>query len=442
MTLYKQSIENTLHYTLEQIQKEYPSAEAAISASQDHGLLTSVRLGKTDAIEHSQNNHLEITLYNGHQKGLVTTNNFSQTSINEAIQKAWSIAHYTSSDTYNGLPEKSLLASNIPELDLYHPWKALDTSLALSIATECEAIALQNSKISNSEGCSVESYDGTVGYANTQGFLHSYNTSSHSIGLSLIAEQAGHMQRDSEYTTSRIHTNLEDITSLAEKAVDKTLKKLGAQRPKTGHYPVIFTPQMSRTLISALFTAISGTSQYKKNTFLLNQLHQPIFPEWLSITETPHLLQEIGSRPYDDEGVQLHLNPIIKQGALSRYLLSSYSAKKLGLTSTGNAGGISNITLTNSGLSFNELAQKMGNGILVTEMMGQGTNITNGNYSRGASGFYIENGVIQHALEEFTVAGNLKEMFQNIIAIGNDVDLRSSIQTGSILVDNLMVAGS
>lgn len=415
------------------------AAEAAFSV--DNGLSVSARLGEVETIEFHCDQGIGVTVYFGQQKGSASTNDVSADSLKETVQAACSIARYASPDEYAGLPLPEQLASEFPDLDLNHPW-AIDAEQAISLAIECENTARQFDKaITNSEGASVNSHQGTRVFGNSLGFLQGYQSSRHSISCSVLAGTGDAMQRDYWYSVARNAQLLESAQSVGERAAQRTLARLNARSLSTRQAPVLFAPEMASGLIGALIGAISGSSLYRKSSFLLDSLGSQILPDFVRIHEQPLLIGGLGSSSYDAEGVATQTRDIVSDGILRSYLLSTYSARKLGMQTTGNAGGVHNLTVEPGQLDFAGMLKLMNTGLLVTELMGQGVNRVTGDYSRGASGFWVENGVIQYPVEEITIAGNLKTMLRNLVAIGTDVDLRGNIRTGSILLEQMAIAG-
>jgi len=436
-----ENLQNTIKIILEEGNKANATAiEAGISISS--GLQTTVRLGQVETMEFTRDKSLGITLYKGHKKGSVSLSDLSIEAIRSSIQAACRIAEYTEEDIYAGLAEKSLMAKEIPDLQLYHPY-TITPEDAIELAKTCEAEGLAaDSKITNSEGGHFAKYESTYAYGNSHGFLAGYQTTRYSMSCSLIAESQNGMQTDSEYTLSREYGNLWDAKTVGQQAAFKTIQKLDARKIPTCQTPVIFAPQMARGLLRSFIAAISGGNLYRKSSFLLDSLHQAIFPHWVNITEDSHLLRGLGSAPFDEEGVATRKRNIVKAGVVESYVLSSYSARKLGMQTTGNAGGIHNVMVEPSeAVDLNQLLIKMDTGLLVTDLMGQGVNIVTGDYSRGAAGFWVEKGIIQFPVQEITIAGNLRDMFKNLIAIGADVDTRGNILTGSMLLEEMTVAG-
>lgn len=419
----------------------YNVDDADISLSSEKGFSVTARSGDVETIEHHLEKSLSVTVYQNHCTGSASCSDFSKVAIEQTIEKALSIAKFAQKDPFSGLPDPSRLAKAYPDCDLMHAWD-LAPEKALSLALDCEALALDNAKIKQSEGVSVSSYFAEVTCANTRDFIGSFQYSEHAMGCSLIAKSGDQMQREHEYTVARVPTDLLSYDILAQRAVDKTLSRLDARPIPTQVCPVIFDAPIAKSLISAFVRAISGPSLYRRATFLLDAMGQPIFPSFVNIYQQPHLKAAMGSAPFDGEGVLTEHQNYIESGQLVRYMLGSYSARKLNLATTGNAGGVYNLTIDSTGESFEALLEAMGTGLLVTSLMGQGINITTGDYSRGASGFWVENGQIQFPVEEITIAGNLKDMFLGIQAVASDIDIRSSIRTGSILVNKVTVAGN
>lgn len=415
------------------------SAEAGLSV--DHGLSVSARLGEVETIEHHCDQGLGITVYINKKKGTASTNDFSPNSIKDTVKAACSIAKFSSEDQYAGLPDQNKLATEFPNLDRNHPWD-IEAEAAIDLAVECEDAARNyHAEINNSEGASVNSHQGIRVLGNSLGFLHGYESTRHSISCSVLGERDGNMQRDYWYSVSRKASLLESAQDVGVKSAQRTISRLGAKSLSTRQSPVLYAPEVASSLISSLIGAISGGSLYRKASFLLDSLDTQIFPDFIRIHEQPHLAMALGSSAYDAEGVATFARDIISAGVLQSYVLGSYSARKLNMESTGNAGGVHNITVESGSLDFDGMLNQLSTGLLVTELMGQGVNRVTGDYSRGASGFWVENGQIQYPVEEITIAGNLKDMYKNIIAVGNDVDYRGNIRTGSILIEQMAIAG-
>lgn len=414
---------------------------AEISIAQTKGFSVSARMGDVETLEHHLEKSFGVTVFQNQCTGSASSADFSPKSIQAAIEKALSIASFSSPDPYAGLADPTRFAKNYPDCDLYHPWDITPAD-AIALAIECEKTALAYDKrIVNSEGASVSTVNSNGVYANTLGFFGDYAASDHGISCSVIARENDKMQRDYEYTTARHAKNLNSIDWVARHAAEKTVQRLGAQRIKTQTCPVIFEASVAKSLLRSFVSAISGGNLYRQSSFLLNALGKPVFPPFMNIFQQPHLLQAMGSCPFDREGVATVDQHYVRDGELVSYVLSSYSARKLGMQTTGNAGGVFNLSITPSNVSLEQLIKKMHRGLFVTELMGQGVNITTGDYSRGAAGFWIDNGEIQFPVEEITIAGNLKPMLTGIIANSNDVDFRNGVHTGSILLDQMTVAG-
>ncbi|AZQ12152.1 metalloprotease PmbA [Shewanella khirikhana] len=417
------------------------AAEVAISKQQ--GLSVSTRLKEVETVEFNKDGALGITVFRDGCKGSSSTSDLSPEAIRQAVKAADDIARYTSADPCNGLAEASLMAKAVADLELYHP-ESLTPEELTELAIRAEAAALEaDPRIKNSDGASANAHTGIKVYGNSHGFLNGYCSSRYSLSCVVIGEEDdGNMQRDYDYSISRRYGELLAPELVGQKAAAKTLSRLGGRKIATGKMPVLFAHEVATGLVGHLISAISGSSLYRKSSFLLDSLDTQVFPEWLSIREEPHLLAGLASAPYDSEGVATVDRDIIRDGVLATYLLTAYSSRKLGMTNTGHAGGIYNWTLSDSGMDFDALVRQMGTGLIVTEVMGQGVNMVTGDYSRGAAGFYVENGEILYPVEEITIAGNLKDMYRSIQAVSQDRDLRSSIRTGGILLDAMKVAGN
>jgi len=424
---------------------EYAQSQGAdaceVAASNDKGFSVTARLGEVETLEQHNQRSMGVTVYHGHAKGSATTNIVSLDAINRAIDSALEIARFTTEDKCAGLADEQCMAYGYPQLDLEHPWP-IDTDTALEKAILCEQAARDDQRIVNSEGASVSSITTEMCYANSHGFVGEYRGTRHSISCSVIAGDENGMQRDYWYTLDRNANHLEEVESVGSRARERAVRRLSSRGLKTCSVPILFEPMLARTLIGHLFSAISGGALYREASFLLDSLGKKILPEWLTIKEDPHLPGALGSVPFDNEGVRTQARNIVENGVLQGYLLSSYSACKLGMQTTGNAGGVHNIRMTHSDKSQRDLLQEMGTGLLVTELIGHGVNTVTGDYSRGAAGFWVENGELQYPVQEITIAGNLAEMFQKISAVGNDTDTRGNVQCGSILVENMTIAGN
>ncbi|MBF4374699.1 metalloprotease PmbA [Vibrio anguillarum] len=416
------------------------AAEVAITKST--GLSVSTRMCEVENVEFNSDGALGITVYRGQRKGSASTSDLSEKAIAQTVAAALDIALYTSEDPYAGPAPKELMVRNIPDLDLFHPDEPNpDMAAKIAIAAEEKALAYSN-KIKQSDGASYDSHYGVKVYGNSHGLLASYASSRHSISCCVIGEgKNGEMERDYSYTVARHRDDLWSPELVGQQAAEKTISRLDAKKLKTGKVPVMFAADVATGLIGHLVMAISGGSLYRKSSFLLDKLGEKILPDWFNIAEKPHVLRALASSPFDSEGVFTQDRQIITDGVLSTYLLSSYAARKMKMTPTGHAGGIHNWYVQSTGQNFEQMLKALGTGLLVTEVMGQGVNAVTGDYSRGAAGFWVENGVIQYPVSEITIAGNLKDMFQQMVVVGSDVETRSQIQTGSILLESMKIAG-
>ena len=414
---------------------------AELEIDKGTGLSVEVRMGQVDKLQYHRDQGINLTVYFGHRKGFASTADFSPQALEDTLEAVCRIARYTSEDDFNGLAEPEQMASVFPKLDLYHPWE-LDAPLAIEMALQAEAVAREHDKrITNSEGAGVDSYAGLSLYANSHHFMGISHATRHSLSCAVVAQDGDSMQRDYWYSVSRVPGHLESADTVGAEAAQRAVRRLHARSLSTREAPVLFVPQLARGLIGNLAGAISGGSQYRKASFLLDSIGQQVFPDFVQLREDPLIPQALASRSYDAEGVATQQRDIVKDGIIQGYFLGSYSARKLGMTSTGNASGTSNLLLADTGVTFIDLLQQMGTGLMVTELIGSGVNGITGDYSRGAVGYWVENGMIVHPVEEVTIAGNLKDMFKGIVAIGDDVDERGSIRTGSILIDKMTIAG-
>lgn len=438
------SLQQQLQQLVEDLLKEAKSqgasaAEAAVSS--DAGLSVTVRLGETETIEHTRDNGLGVTVYFDKRKGSASTSDLSPQAIKETVEAACNFARYTSEDPCSGLADKDLMATEFPDLDLYHPW---DQSVEQSIdqAIRCESAAREaDARIFNSEGATLNSHNGLQVYGNTNGFIGGYPSSRHSLSCSVVAKEGESMQRDYWYTLSRKGELLQDAELVGEMAAQRTVARLNAQQVKTQQAPVLFQADVAVGLLRGFIGAVRGSSLYRKASFLLDHLGKPVFPSQINIHEEPRLPMGLASSAYDNEGVTTNRRDFIKDGVLSSYVLDSYSARKLGMQTTGNSGGVRNLRINSGNLDRDGLLKTMGRGLIVTELMGQGVNMVTGDYSRGAAGFWVENGEIQFPVEEITIAGNMKDMLMGLQEVGTDVETRTSVQTGSWLIDKMMIAG-
>jgi len=435
-----QSLADLAGQALDLARRDGASA-AEVEVSEGSGLSVSVRQGALETIEHNRDKGIGVTVYLGRRRGHASTSDFSADALARVVDKALSIARYTAEDDCAGLADEALLATSVPDLDLYHPWD-IDVDQAGALARDCEAAALAvDARIRNSEGGSLSSQNSQFVYANSLGFSGGYPSSRQSLSCAVIAEEDGAMQRDYWYTTARAAGDLDDVAVVGRRAGERALRRLRGRRLSTRQCPVLFEAPVASGLLASFVSAISGGHLYRKSSFLLDSLGQQIFPGFVRIQEQPFLPRGLASSPFDAEGVATHERDVVRDGVVQGYFLSSYSARKLGLRSTGNAGGNHNLIVSTTGEDFDALLRKMGTGLLVTELLGHGLNMVTGDYSRGAAGFWVENGQIAHAVEEITIAGNLRDMLRDIVALGTDVETRGSRRVGSILIGRMTVAG-
>ena len=421
--------------------KRQGADQAEVSASMERGLGVSVRKGELENLEFNQDRGFGITLYVGKRKGSASTTDSSPDAIRETVAAAKGIASHTEEDPFSGLAEASLMPTQSVDLDLYHPWD-IEPEQATAMAVECEAAGLSvDKKLTNSDGAQISSQQALRVYGNSHGFIGAYPSTRHSMSCVLIGEDNDGMQRDYWYSLSRRWQELESAVDIGVKAAERTVQRLSPQKAPTGKYPVILAPNLAAGLIGNLNSAISGGSQYRKASFLLDALGQQVLPSWLSLREESQMSGGLASAYFDGDGVATRNNVFVESGNLSNYILSSYSARKLGLATTGNAGGVHNLHLDAPMQPLSALLAQMGNGFFITELMGQGVNGVTGDYSRGASGYWVENGEIAYPVAEFTLAGNLKDMLLNIVALADDIDVRSSILAPSMLLESMTVAG-
>ncbi len=421
--------------------RERGATAAETEASEGFGQSVTVRRSEIETIEYNRDKGVGVSVYIGKQRGHASTSDFSAQALRDTVDAALSIARLTASDEFAGLADADLLATQFPELDLYHPW-GIDVEQAIELARSCEDAAFSaDAKVSNSEGASVSVQQSHFAYGNSNGFLGGYPSSRHSIVCAVIAGKDDNMQRDDWYTTARSAADLDAATEVGARAGKRAARRVGARKVATARVPVLFEAPIASGLLGHFVAAVSGGSLYRKSSFLLDSLGKPVFSPNVQIHDRPHLLRGLASSPFDDEGVATRSRDIVQNGVVQGYFLGSYSARKLGLRSTGNAGGNHNLSLDSTDGDLSAMLKKMGTGLLVTDLLGQGVNMVTGDYSRGAGGFWVENGEIAHPVQEITVAGNLKEMFMNIVAIGSDVEVRGSRQCGSVLVDGMTVAG-
>ncbi|AGG88174.1 metalloprotease PmbA [Rhodanobacter denitrificans] len=421
------------------------ASQAEVAASIDTGLSVNVRLGEVETVEHTRDRGFGLTVYFGQRKGSASTADLHPDSIQATLEQACAIARYTEADPAAGLADAARMATAFPDLDLWHPW-AIDTAQAIALGVAIEDAGRAHAGISNSDGASVQAGEGLSVYANSHGFVGRERGTRHALSLALIAGEGDGMQRDYWYDSVRAAGDFISAQALGDKAAERTLARMGARSLSTRQCPVLFAPELARGLVGHLLGAVSGGALYRQASFLLDHAGKRIMPAWLNIDERPHLPRGQGSGNFDAEGVATVDGALVEGGVLARYVLGSYSARKLGLPSTGNAGGVHNLIVEPGSVDgersdFDGMLQRLGNGLLVTEVMGQGVSTVTGDYSRGAAGFWVENGAIAYPVEGITIAANLRDMFAGIVAVGADVDPRSHILTGSILLERMTVAG-
>ncbi len=415
------------------------AAEAAVSFGS--ALSVTVRLGEVETLEHHRQRGLGVTVYIGQSRGSASTADWRPEAIRDTVQSACAIARHTAADPCAGLADPERLARQVPDLDLYHPWP-LSAEEAIALARECEAAALAHDpRIRNSEGGSVATHAGLVLYGNSHGFCGGYPTTRHSLSCSVIAQDDSGMQRNHWYTVARDRDALEAPAAVGQQAARRALRRLGSRRLGTRQAPVLFAPELARGLIGHFTAAVRGGALYRKASFLLDRLGAAVFPEFVTIRERPHLPGALASAPFDSEGVATADRDLVAGGVLRGYVLDSYSARRLGMETTGNAGGTHNLIVEPGALDHEGMLRQLGTGLWVTELLGHGVNPVTGDYSRGASGFWVESGELQYPVHEITIAGNLDRMFKEIVAVGSDVDARGGIRCGSLLLERMTVAG-
>ena len=436
----QRNLEQRVAFILDAAGKQGASA-CEVVVTQNTGLSVGVRQGEVETVEFNRDQGFGITLYLGKRKGTVSTSDTSDAAITSSIEAALAIARHASEDPYAGLADASLMATDLPELDLYHPWGQSPDAL-IERALQCEAAALAMDQRLMSDGANVSTQEGCRVYGNSHGFIGSSIGTRHSASAVMIVSSEQGMQRDYWYGVDRVPAGLQDPEVLGRKAAERTLARLGAGPVKTAKVPVLFAADQAAGLLGSLIGAISGGAVYRKSTFLLDALGQPIFPEWVNIDERPHLPRALGSAAFDGDGLATRAQHFVENGVLRSWVLGTYSGRKLGLPSTGNAGGVNNLHMASNAADLPALLKEMGTGLLVTEMMGQGVNGVTGDYSRGAGGFWVENGEIRHAVKEVTIAGNLLDMFRQLRCVGSDIERRGNYLTGSWLVDGMTVGGA
>ncbi len=419
------------------------ATQAEVSCSEERGLDVNVRLGEVETVESTRDRGIAVTVYFGQRKGSASTADLQPASLEATVAQACAIARHTEDDAAAGLADAALMAREFPDLDGWHPW-ALQADQAVDLALACEAAGREaDARVSNSDGASASTATSLSVYANSHGFIGRDRSSHHSIGCALIAGQGDGMQRDGWYSSALAREDLQDAAAVGRRAAERTVARLQPRSMATAQMPVLYAPEVSRSLIGSLLGAVSGGALYRRASFLLDSVGTQIFPDWFAIDERPLLRRGLRSSAFDGDGVATRNSALVADGVLQRYVLGAYSARKLGLQTTGNSGGVYNLQVRPSvDAGLVELARQMGQGLLVTELMGQGVNAVTGDYSRGAGGFRVENGEIQYPVDGITIAGNLKDMFSRIEAVGSDIDARSHIHVGSILVGRMTVAGN
>jgi PmbA protein len=437
---FSELVENVLAHA-----RKVGASDAVAEVSESLGLSVSVRKNDIETVEQTRDRSLDVTVYAGQRRGSASTSDFSEAALRETVEAAWHIARHTAEDPAAGLPDEDMLARDYPDLALHHPW-AIGTEEAAELALRAERAARAvDPRITNTEGASVGTYEGQFVMGNTRGFLGGYPYSRHSLSVAPIAGRGNGMQRDYWYSSERDAANLAAPEAVGRYAAERALSRLSARRIRTGKFPVLFEAPLALGLLGALTQAANGGALYRKASFLLDSLGKTIFADHIDVVEDPHVVGGMGSSPFDDEGVITRARDVVKGGTLQGYFLSTYTARKLGMPTTGNAGGSHNLTLrsryTQPGDDLPALLKKMGTGLLITELIGQGVNYVTGDYSRGAFGYWVENGEVQHAVEEFTIAGNLQDMFRQIAAVGADTITRGTKSTGSILIAEMAIAG-
>jgi len=436
-----QELESLVQQALEEARR-LGADQAEVAASHDIGLTVTARLGDVENLEYTNDRGIAVTVYRDSCKGSASTSDISSAAICEAVSKACAFAQYTAKDQHSGLADAGMMCTDVLDLQLDHPW-TIDAGAAIDLAVACEKSALEfDKRIKNSEGATVSSNRGVRTYGNTHGFIGSIAQTSHSISCAVIGEADGDMQRDYYYSAARDSTELESVEKIGAQAGRRAVERLGARKVKTTRAPVLFTPEVARGFIGHAIGAIAGGAQYQRASFLLDAVGEQIFPKFVRIEERPHIPKAMASTPFDAEGVATYDRDIVTDGILQGYILSSYSARRLGLKTTANAGGAQNLVVPGNADNFESLLKEMGTGLIVEELIGHGVNAVTGDYSRGAVGHWVKNGEICYPVHEVTIAGNLRDLYRRITAIGNDQDLRGGIRCGSVLVDDMTIAGS
>ncbi|KRP44514.1 microcin-processing peptidase 1. Unknown type peptidase. MEROPS family U62 [Pseudomonas libanensis] len=422
--------------------KRQGASACEVAVSLEQGLSTSVRQREVETVEFNRDQGFGITLYAGQRKGSASTSASGPEAIRETVAAALAIAKHTSEDESSGLADKALMARDVQDFDLFHAWD-ITPEQAIEQALVCEAAAFDtDARIKNADGTTLSTHQGCRVYGNSHGFIGGYASTRHSLSCVMIAEANGQMQRDYWYDVNRQGDLLADPVSIGQRAAQRAASRLGARPVPTCEVPVLFSAELAGGLFGSFLGAISGGNLYRKSSFLEGAIGQKLFPEWLTIDERPHLMRAMGSSSFDGDGLATYAKPFVEKGELVSYVLGTYAGRKLGLPSTANSGGVHNLFVTHGDEDQAALLRRMGRGLLVTELMGHGLNMVTGDYSRGAAGFWVENGEIQFAVQEVTIAGNMRDMFKQIVAVGNDLELRSNIRTGSVLIERMTVAGS
>ena len=422
--------------------KKQGASACEVAVSVEQGLSTTVRQGDVETVEFNRDQGFGITLYVGQRKGSASTSASGEAAIRETVAAALAIAKHASEDECAGLADAALMARELPQLDLYHAW-SITPEQAIEQALSCEAAAFAaDQRIKNADGTTLNTHQGCRVYGNSHGFISGYASTRHSLSCVMIAEDGGQMQRDYWYDVNRQGELLADASSIGRRAAERAVSRLGARPVPTCEVPVLFAAELAGGLFGSFLAAISGGNLYRKSSFLEGTLGQQLFPTWLTLDERPHIPRALGSAAFDGDGLATYAKSFVERGELLSYVLGTYSGRKLGMPSTANSGGVHNLFVSHGDESQKALLKRMGRGLLVTELMGQGLNMVTGDYSRGAGGYWVENGEIQFPVQEVTIAGNLRDMFKQIVAVGNDLELRSNIRTGSVLIERMTVAGS
>lgn len=433
---------NSLMSQVLDLARQQGATDACVSINQENGFATDIRMGEVETLAFHEAKGIGVTVYFDQSQGGASSTDTSPASLHSMVMAVCDIAKVSASDQCFGLADRDLVNNDYLDLDLCHPWAILPAeAIEKGQALEKQAMAVDK-RIINSDGVSISTYTICNGYADSYGRMGLVNSSRHSMSCSLIAQEGEMMQRDYDYTTARHPDNLWSIERVAQSAAERTVARLGSRKIKTQRAPVVFSSRVSSGIFGSFIGAISGSNLYRKSSFLLDSIGKQIFPKNIRIYEQPHILQGLGSSPFDGEGVPTRDNVLVDKGCVCQYVLGSYSARRLGLKTTANSGGVHNLTVDPTTGGFEEILQTMGTGLLVTELMGHGVNGLTGDYSRGATGFWVENGVIQYPVEEITIAGNLKDMFHAIAAIGTDVNPNNSTRCGSVLIDSMMIGGA